>query len=214
MFHLFKDFLRTKQLQRRFPKTRIHTPAFFEKDAVEGKLITLAEGVELLPGARLIGRVTVGRYSYFSFDVEAYASTARAITFGAFVSVATGACFIASHQHDETTIANFPVRDRVLNHPEPLFGAPITIGNDVWVGARAVILPGVTVGDGAIIGAGSLVVSGTDIKPYEIWAGNPAKKIKDRFPLEALERLRLMKWWEWDIEEIKKNKEMFDKPVV
>ena len=56
--------------------------------------------------------------------------------------------------------------------------APIKIGQDVWIGAGAIITGGVTIGDGAVIGAGSVVTK--NIAPYEIWAGNPAKKIKDR----------------------------------
>lgn len=214
MLSIFKDYFQHKKIQRQFPGTKIHQPVIFDRATLESNLISFAEGVEILPGARIVGKVSLGRYSYFSFGVEAYASPEFPITIGHFVSIATGVCLISSHHHHSETIANFPLEQRIFGHDDVPSGATITIGNDVWIGAKAVILPGVTIGDGAIIGAGSIVTSGTEIKPYEVWAGNPAKKIKDRFPKEAMEKMRMMSWWEWDIDEIKKNKEMFEKPMM
>lgn len=69
------------------------------------------------------------------------------------------------------------------------------IGNDVWIGIRAIILPGVNVHDGAVIGAGRVVTK--DVGPYEIWAGNPARMIRKRFDDETIEKLLEMKWWDW-----------------
>ena len=77
------------------------------------------------------------------------------------------------------------------------------IGNDVWIGAEAMIMPGVKISDGAVIGARSLVTK--DIGPYEIWGGNPAKLIKKRFCDEDIEKLLQIKWWDWSLDEIKAN---------
>lgn len=77
------------------------------------------------------------------------------------------------------------------------------IGNDVWIGYKAIFMPGVHVGDGAIIGTGSLITK--DVGPYEVWGGNPAKLIKKRFSNEVIERLLKIQWWNWDIEKIVKN---------
>ena len=74
------------------------------------------------------------------------------------------------------------------------------IGNDVWIGQNAVILPGVHIGDGSIIGANSVV--GSDVNPYTIVAGNPAKIIRKRFDDELINLLEKFKWWEKSIEEI------------
>ena len=81
----------------------------------------------------------------------------------------------------------------------PLKGDTV-IGNDVWIGQNAVILPGVRIGDGAIIGANSVV--GSDIEPYSIVVGNPAKMLRKRFDDELISLLLHFKWWDKSIEEI------------
>lgn len=69
----------------------------------------------------------------------------------------------------------------------------VTIGNDVWIGAYCIIKGGVTIGDGAVVASGSVVVK--DVEPYSIVGGNPAKPIRDRFPREIIDRLRAIEWW-------------------
>lgn len=75
-----------------------------------------------------------------------------------------------------------------------------SIGSDVWIGARVLVLAGVSVGDGAVIGAGSVVTK--NIPPYEVWAGNPAKKINDRFAPEISRELQEIQWWNETAEKI------------
>ena len=82
------------------------------------------------------------------------------------------------------------------------------IGNDVWIGIRAIVLPGVSVGDGAVIGAGSIVTK--DIGPYEIWAGNPARLIRKRFDDETIKKLLEMKWRDWDDEKLLQKSDLYD----
>lgn len=79
----------------------------------------------------------------------------------------------------------------------------IEIGNDVWIGYNATIMAGVKIGDGAIIATNATVVS--DVEPYTIVGGNPAREIKKRFSPEIIERLLKLQWWNWDIEKITKN---------
>ena len=81
----------------------------------------------------------------------------------------------------------------------PLKGDTV-IGNDVWIGQNAVILPGVHIGDGAIIGANSVV--GSDVEPYTIVAGNPAKVVRKRFDDELIDLLLSFRWWDKSIDEI------------
>ncbi len=76
----------------------------------------------------------------------------------------------------------------------------VTIGNDVWIGTRSIILSGVTIGDGAIIAAGSVVTR--DVPPFEIHGGNPAKLIKRRHPPEIAAALQDIAWWNWPEEKI------------
>jgi virginiamycin A acetyltransferase len=77
------------------------------------------------------------------------------------------------------------------------------IGNDVWIGFNSTIMPGVKIGDGAIIATNSTVTK--NVEPYSIVGGNPAKEIKKRFSKEQIERLLEIKWWNWEIEKITKN---------
>ncbi|MGL4861564.1 MAG: CatB-related O-acetyltransferase [Cetobacterium sp.] len=83
-----------------------------------------------------------------------------------------------------------------------------TIGNDVWIGSDVKIIGGINIGDGVVIGAGSLVTK--DIPSYEIWAGIPAKKIKDRFSKEQKEKLLKIQWWNKDFIWLKKNATYFE----
>lgn len=86
-----------------------------------------------------------------------------------------------------------------------------TIGNDVWIGANAIILAGITIGNGAIIGANSLVTS--DVEPFSIIAGTPAKLIRFRFGQPTIDNLQQLKWWDWDDARIKQMIGKFDDPA-
>ena len=79
----------------------------------------------------------------------------------------------------------------------------IVIGNDVWIGYEAVIMSGVTVGDGAIIGTRAVVTK--DVPPYTIVGGVPAKPIRRRFDDAVIERLESLRWWDWDCEKIRRS---------
>ena len=83
----------------------------------------------------------------------------------------------------------------------------VVIGNDVWIGANAIILPGITIGDGAVIAAGAVVTK--DVEAYGIVAGNPAKMIRKRFDENTINELLEIKWWNWSESEIERNIELF-----
>lgn len=83
----------------------------------------------------------------------------------------------------------------------------ITIGHDVWVGHKSIIMPGVTVGNGAIIGAGSIVTH--DVTPYSVVVGGPSKKIRMRFPEKIWKEIEATAWWDWDHETIKQRLDDF-----
>jgi acetyltransferase-like isoleucine patch superfamily enzyme len=88
----------------------------------------------------------------------------------------------------------------------------VVIGNDVWVGAQAIIMPGVIIGNGAVIGAGSIVTK--DVQPYEIVVGNPAKHHRWRFSTEIIEILCRLKWWEWPDDKIRHNISLFQEEIT
>lgn len=85
----------------------------------------------------------------------------------------------------------------------------VTIGNDVWIGMNACILPGVKVSSGSIIGAGGMVTK--DVPPYAIVAGNPARILKYRFSEDIIRQLMEIQWWDWPPEVIRKNLFLFQK---
>jgi len=83
----------------------------------------------------------------------------------------------------------------------------IALGHNVWLGDSVLVLPGVNVGNGAIIGAGSVVVK--DIEPYSIYAGNPAKKVRDRFDDRIKNALEEAAWWEWSLGRMRRAQQFF-----
>lgn len=93
-------------------------------------------------------------------------------------------------------------KNNVLYH-YPVNKDKLKIGNDVWIGYEAVILSGVTIGDGAIIGTRAVVTK--DVPSYTIVGGVPAKPIRKRFDEETIQKFEEIRWWDWEEERIKKN---------
>lgn len=87
---------------------------------------------------------------------------------------------------------------------------PVIIGNDVWIGANVIILPGVHIGDGAVLAAGAVVTK--DVDDYAIVGGIPAKVIRYRFDDEKIKQFQKIKWWDWEVEKIMDNLELFYQP--
>jgi virginiamycin A acetyltransferase len=83
------------------------------------------------------------------------------------------------------------------------FKSDTIIGNDVWIAYNITIMPGVHVGDGAIIASGAMVTK--DVEPYSVVGGNPAKEIRKRFTNQQIETLIEIQWWNWDIEKLNTN---------
>lgn len=126
---------------------------------------------------------------------------------GKFCQIASGVEFVMNGaNHQMNSISTFPFNifeGWDADAPEisdlPLKGDTI-IDNDVWIGQNAVILPGVHIGDGAIIGANSVV--GSDVPAYTIVVGNPAKEVRKRFDSEMIDLMLKFKWWDKSIDEI------------
>ena len=129
------------------------------------------------------------------------------LVIGKFCQIAAGVEFVMNGaNHQMNAVSTFPFYtlagwDMKAPAPEdmPLKGDTV-IGNDVWIGQNATILPGVHIGDGAIIGARSVV--GSDVEPYTIVAGNPAQFIRNRFDDELTNLMLEWRWWDKPIEEI------------
>ncbi len=132
---------------------------------------------------------------------------------GKFCSIATGVRFMmgGTQGHNYSWLATYPLDfldDDFDSYQETRPKAQQSkgdtiIGHDVWIGAEAMIMPGIHIGDGAVIGARSLVTK--NVGPYEIWGGNPARLLKKRFNDDVIEKLRRIKWWDWDFEILKRH---------
>ena len=167
--------------------------------------------------------IEVGDYSFYHdfenpLDFESkcvlyhypYVNNDR-LKIGKFCSIAYGTKFLfngANHTLNSLSTYPFPVLADEWDLAEPITNAwdnkgDIVVGNDVWIGFEAVIMAGVTIGDGAIIGSRAVVTK--DVEPYSIVGGIPAKLIRKRFSEEKILELLEMKWWNWSEEMIKKN---------
>ena len=131
---------------------------------------------------------------------------------GIFCSIACGAKFLfnsANHTLSSLSTYPFPLFFEEWGLEKRNVAASwdnkgdIVIGNDVWIGYEAVIMAGVTIGDGAIIGARAVVTK--DVPPYTVAGGIPAKPIKKRYPEETIAALSELKWWDWPEERIAQN---------
>jgi virginiamycin A acetyltransferase len=137
--------------------------------------------------------------------------TRELIQIGNFSGLALGVKVFAGGEHYQNNVANYPLKTFYFFtgeiHKDGFSKGPTVIGNDVLVLYNATILSGVKIGDGAIVGACSVVAK--DVPPYAIVAGNPAKIIKYRFSEEQIKALLRIRWWDWSDQEIKEFEEYF-----
>ena len=165
--------------------------------------------------------IIIGDYTYYD-DPEDSENFERNVLYhfsfigdkliiGKFCALSRGVKFIMNGaNHKLTGFSTYPFEifgnswKSVTPEPEEYpFKGDTVVGNDVWIGYEAVIMPGVKVGDGAIIAAKSVVTK--NIQPYTIVGGNPAKIIRQRFADEIVNILLEIAWWNWDVEKITRN---------
>lgn len=165
--------------------------------------------------------IVVGDYTYYddpehSEDFERnvlyhYPFIGDKLIIGKFCALAEGVRFIMNGaNHKLSGFSPYPFSifgngwEQVMPKPEELpYKGDTVVGNDVWIGYRALILPGVRIGDGAIVAAGAVVTR--DVPPYTVVGGNPASPIRPRFPEETVRALLDIAWWNWDADKITRN---------
>ena len=157
--------------------------------------------------------IIVGDFTYFA-DVDFEKNVTHHYDFigdkliiGKFCQIAAGVNFVmngANHQLNAVSTFPFYIFEGWEQTAPPLSEMPLkgdtVIGNDVWIGQNATILPGVHINDGAVIGLNSVVAS--DVPAYTIAAGNPARPIRKRFDDELIDIMLRLRWWDLSIEEI------------
>lgn len=121
---------------------------------------------------------------------------------GDYVQIAAGVKIImgGNHTHNTAFISTYPFADLEALKRSYRPAGDTRIGNDVWIGMEAMIMPGVTIGDGAIIAARALVTK--DVPPYAMVAGTPAAIVRMRFTESEIARLQALAWWDWPDEQV------------
>ena len=162
--------------------------------------------------------IVIGDYTYYDDPEDAqgfernvlyhYPFIGDRLIIGKFCAIARGVKFIMNGaNHKLSGISTYPFQifgngwEKVMPQPGDLpFKGDTVVGNDVWLGYEALVMPGVRIGDGAIVAARSVVVA--DVPPYTVVGGNPAKTIKQRFAPEVAAELVAIAWWNWPVEKI------------
>lgn len=165
--------------------------------------------------------IIVGDYTYYD-DPEDSENFERNVLYhfpfigdkliiGKFCALAKGVRFIMNGaNHKLSGISTYPFQifgngwEEVMPQPGDLpYKGDTIVGNDVWIGYEALIMPGVSIGNGAIVSSRSVVTA--DVAPYTIIGGNPAKPIKARFEPDVVSKLEALAWWDWPVEKISRN---------
>jgi acetyltransferase-like isoleucine patch superfamily enzyme len=170
---------------------------------------------------------SIGRHSYafYKFNIcLSPSSNTPSVKIGNFCSIAPGIVILANADHPTNLPSTFPFRTQLFSSKEMRQSAghanfdvitrgSVEIGHDVWIGLNAIILSGVTIGTGAVVGAGSVVTK--SIPPYAIAAGNPARVVRFRFPPEIIEQMLKSEWWLLSDEQLKELEPfLYSKDIV
>jgi virginiamycin A acetyltransferase len=160
---------------------RVHFNCIFDGDVFVG------DHSNINGPSYLSGRVKIGKWCAIAYGLKARSSNhaTNYVNMQAKLNVRHG--FIAVHGLEK---------------------GPIRIGNACWIGDDVTLLSGVNIGDGAVVGACSVVTK--DVPPFSIAVGNPARVIRTRFSLEVIEALREIRWWDWSDERISRNRAFFE----
>ncbi|NMG67927.1 Vat family streptogramin A O-acetyltransferase [Azoarcus indigens] len=165
--------------------------------------------------------ILIGDYTYYDDPEDAehfernvlyhYPFIGDKLVIGRFCALARGVRFIMNGaNHKMSGFSTYPFQifgqgwEKVMPDARELpYKGDTVIGNDVWIGYGAMILPGVKVGNGAIIAAGSVV--SRNVAAYTVVAGNPAQPVKQRFPADIVAALEEIAWWNWPVQKISRH---------
>lgn len=134
------------------------------------------------------------------------------ISVGRYCEIAEGVHIVSSN-HDSTRASLNVAQMAQLGiwHPWETKG-PVQIGHNVWIGDNAIVLSGVQIGNGAIVGAGAVV--SRDVAPFTVVAGSPARVIRKRFPDEVIAALEELAWWDWPLETMLEQRDLFERDLT
>lgn len=159
------------------------------------------------------GIVEIGEYTTIPNVQILTWNSSDTVKIGKFCSIASGVKILGGGNHRIQRVTSYPLKYVLLYNMRKRTDdcsesrGPTVIGNDVWIGLDAIVLSGITIGDGAVVSAGAVVTK--DVPPYAIVGGNPAKIIAYRFSEEQIKDLLKIKWWNMDTKKIKDNINLF-----
>lgn len=166
---------------------------------------------------RVLGAVKIGRGTYFDDSVQFLVfHDQERIEVGRYCSIAKDATIAAGGDHRADYPSTWPFDNFLRGLPNPtrtyrLTSSPTIIGSDVWIGAGCHVAAGVKVGHGAVLGTRSVVFS--EVPPYAIVIGNPARVVRYRFSRSCIASLLRIEWWSWPPETIRARLDWFYQPV-
>lgn len=156
--------------------------------------------------------IKFGKYSNGKPNILTFGNKNEKLEIGSFVSIAKNVTFILSGGHNTDTFSTFLFKMKCFNDEnEILCKGKIKVCDDVWIGYGATILSGITIGQGAVIAAGSVVTK--DVEPYSIVGGNPAKLIKYRFSKELIEEMKKIDFSKFEPENFREIKDLLYKKL-
>ena len=158
-------------------------------------------------------RVSIGAHSVLTGPIRITADL-QSVSIGKFCSFAPDVT-IWEPLHNMKRASTFFVLQEIFgaqSFSDSISKGAIRIGNDVWIGTKAVVLSGVEIGDGAVIGAGAVVTK--NVPPYCVAVGVPAVVVRHRFPEAVWRRLLELRWWDWDENTIKNNRILFERELT
>ena len=147
-----------------------------------------------------IGKHTYGHEQIRVWDYDLDESSPYELIIGSYCSIADDILIFLAGNHNYKNVSTYPFYCKGWDTPsgyecKSLSKGSVIIGNDVWIGEKSIIMSGISIGDGAVIGSGSVVTK--NVEPYSIVAGNPAQRIKYRFSPDQIEKLLEIKWWDF-----------------
>lgn len=154
--------------------------------------------------------IRAGEHTYFKGSPRAhrYEPTDPPVTIGRYCSIANNVEFLMGGEHHFEFATTYPLREGENFYSR----GPITIGNDVWIGRGAMIRSGVTIGDGAVVGARAFITK--DIRPYSVVVGVPGGEIRRRFSDADIDRFLKIQWWNWDDEKVQAHSSLLQSPDI
>jgi virginiamycin A acetyltransferase len=219
LWHYFltkvKRGLRASNIVQVKDKNRLHASVKLKDVSINGN-IAIQEQSKLIDGVTIVAdsEVTIGRYTTINGPGTDVYAQIHPVHIGSFCSIARQVS-IQEYNHKLDRLTTYFIGKNLFKDKSIIdvySKGTITIGNDVWIGAHCVILSGVTIGHGAVVAANTVVAS--DVPPYAIVSGSPAKVMRYRFPEPVIEVLLKLKWWDWSYEKIVSNKALFSETLT